>query len=55
MSVLVELVARRHPHRVVTIEQTGARIARSVLGRAILWFAWIFVGVHLFTRYTIPH
>jgi hypothetical protein len=52
-SLVVELVSRRHPQRVATLEQTGARIATSVLGRAILWSAWIFVGVHLFARYTI--
>lgn len=53
-SVAIELVSRRHPQRVATIEQTGARIATRLLGRAVLWIAWIFVGVHLFARYTVP-
>jgi hypothetical protein len=53
-SVVVELVSRRYPPRVATIGQTGARIATRLLGRVILWIGWIFVGVHLFARYTIP-
>ena len=53
-SVAIELVSRRYPERVATIEQTGARIATRLLGRAVLWIAWIFVGVHLFARFTIP-
>jgi hypothetical protein len=54
-TVVIEVVSRRRLQRVATIEQTGARLATWVLGRVVLWLAWIFVGLHLFARYTIPH
>lgn len=53
-SLSIEWIARRRPSRVATLERTGARIAVSVTGRVLLWALWIFVGVHLFSRYTIP-
>jgi hypothetical protein len=52
-SALLELVARLHP-RVSTIERAGARLATRVAGRVALWAVWIFVGLHLFARYTLP-
>ncbi|MGA7836207.1 MAG: hypothetical protein WCA31_13460 [Acidimicrobiales bacterium] len=54
-GALVELMARLHPRRVSSLERTGARLATHVAGRALLWALWIFVGLHLFARYTMPH
>jgi hypothetical protein len=51
---LVELLARRPQSRTSTLSQFGALIASRMSGRVLLTILWIFVGVHLFTRYTIP-
>jgi multidrug resistance efflux pump len=40
--------------RTATITKTGDAVATRVSGRVILLLFWIFVGVHLFTRYTLP-
>jgi hypothetical protein len=52
--VLIEVRARRHPQRTATIARVGGLIARHRAGRALLVLAWVFVGVHFFTRYTLP-
>jgi Family of unknown function (DUF6186) len=52
--ILIELLARRFPSRGATISQFGVAIASRRLGRIVLLLLWIFVGVHLFARYTIP-
>ncbi len=54
-GALLEVVARLHPRGVVSIERAAARIATRVVGRMVLWALWIFVGLHLFARYTLPH
>ena len=48
------LARRRLPH-VATLSQTLNFISRRVPGRVILVIVWIFIGVHLLSRYTIPH
>jgi hypothetical protein len=32
----------------------GARLASNLPLRVTLWAGWIFVGLHLFARYTLP-
>jgi hypothetical protein len=53
-SVLLELLARLVPSRFSTISQFGASVASRRTGRVVLTLFWVFVGVHLFSRYTIP-
>lgn len=50
----LEIAARRPGSRVASLRQLAARLAVRVPGRVVLFAAWVFVGVHLFTRYTIP-
>lgn len=52
-SVATEVVSRLVPRHVSSLERTAARIATRVSGRALLWALWIFVGLHLFARYTL--
>lgn len=53
VTVASELAARRAKGQLSTLGRLGAWIGRSLPGRALLWVAWVFVGVHLFTRYTL--
>lgn len=53
-SVLIELLARFLSARTSTLAQLGATLASRVPGRVILIILWIFVGLHLFARSTIP-
>jgi hypothetical protein len=53
-AVLIEVVARFRPARVSTLDQAAALVAGRIPGRVILMAFWVFVGVHLFARYTIP-
>jgi hypothetical protein len=52
--VLIEVLARRFPSRFATLAQFGTTIASRRIGRFLLVLVWLFVGVHLFARYTIP-
>lgn len=52
-SLIIELASQRPAHGVASLPQTGAWVATRVLGRAILWALWIFVGLHLFARYGV--
>lgn len=52
-ALVAELLSRRESHRVSSLCEIGARIATHVLGRALLWLMWIFIGVHLFARYGV--
>lgn len=54
VSVALEVISWAAPRRISSLERTGARIAIRVSGRALLWALWIFVGLHLFARYTLP-
>lgn len=53
--VAIEIRARRAGSRTSTLGQLAARLASRRGGLILLWALWVFVGVHLFTRYTIPH
>jgi hypothetical protein len=52
--VLIEVLARRSPKRFATLSQFGTTVASRLLGRIVMVLVWLFVGVHLFARYTIP-
>jgi hypothetical protein len=50
----IELVARLGRTNAATLVRTCDLIAVRVFGRLMLLLFWAFVGVHLFTRYTLP-
>jgi hypothetical protein len=54
VGVLVQVFARREPSRISTLSQFGALLASRVAGRVLLTLLWLFIGLHLFARYTIP-
>jgi hypothetical protein len=54
LSILVELRARLGTGRTLTLGRVGAAIAASLGGRILLLLLWMFVGLHLFSRYTLP-
>jgi hypothetical protein len=54
-GVLTEALGRLRPHRVATLSRASSLVARRVSGRLLLIALWVFVGIHLFVRYTIPH
>ena len=54
VAILIEVLGRRHPRRVATLSRAMSVIARRVPGRVVLIVLWLFVGIHLFARYTIP-
>lgn len=54
-AVLIEFVGRRRPHRVSTLSRATSMAAERIPGRVLLIAFWIFVGFHLFARYTVPH
>ncbi|MGC2168870.1 MAG: hypothetical protein WA580_07200 [Acidimicrobiales bacterium] len=49
----LEGLARARPQTLATLARAGAWLAHSIPGRVLLWMGWIFVGVHLFTRYGV--
>jgi hypothetical protein len=51
---LIEIVGRLRPNRVSTFNRAAAMIERRTAGRAMLILLWVFIGFHLFARYTIP-
>jgi hypothetical protein len=53
-SFLIEVLARFRSTRTPTLAQLGAALATRVPGRVILLLLWLFVGLHLFARYTFP-
>jgi hypothetical protein len=55
MGVLIELVGRLRPSSVSSLRRAASLGAEHITGRVILIVFWLFVGLHLFTRYTLPH
>lgn len=53
-GALVEVLGRLRPNRVSTLNRAAAMIEKRITGRAILILLWVFVGFHLFARYTVP-
>jgi hypothetical protein len=54
LAVLTDVVGRRRSTGVATLSQALNFVVRRVPGRVILVIVWIFIGFHLFSRYTIP-
>lgn len=54
IGILIEVLGRLRPSRVSTLDRAAAMIERRITGRVILILLWIFVGFHLFARYTVP-
>jgi hypothetical protein len=55
LGVLIELVGRLCPSRVASLRRAASLGAEHISGRVILIVFWLFVGFHLFARYTLPH
>jgi high-affinity nickel permease len=54
LSVAIEAASRLRAGSTATLARLGAVIATRVSGRVVLILLWVFVGLHLFARYTIP-
>ena len=52
--VIVEVLSRLYVTHASSLARTGAMLAARLAPRFLLLLLWIFVGLHLFTRYTIP-
>jgi hypothetical protein len=50
-----EVTCRTGRHRRPGLGATVAALSVSLPGRIGLFVVWAFVGVHLFTRYTVPN
>ena len=55
VGVLIDTAGRLRPDGVATFDRATAIIESRITGRAILILLWVFVGFHLFARYTVPH
>jgi hypothetical protein len=53
-GVILDIMARVRPQLIAPLSRVGARLAGLLPLRVVLWAGWIFLGVHLFTRYTLP-
>jgi hypothetical protein len=53
--VLIDVLGRLRPARISTLSRTTSMVARRTSGRVLLILLWVFVGFHLFARYTVPH
>jgi hypothetical protein len=53
-GVLFEILGRLRPARVSTLNRAASLLTRRISGRLFLMSLWVFVGFHLFARYTIP-
>ena len=55
LCALIELSARVRPKRISTLSRTVSMLATRIPGRTLLVLLWVFVGLHLFARYTLPN
>ncbi|MGD0054988.1 MAG: hypothetical protein ABSC34_06065 [Acidimicrobiales bacterium] len=53
-GLAMELASRLGAVRTPNLTRTGALVATRIVGRIVLLLFWLFVGLHLFTRYTLP-
>ena len=53
-TIAIEGLSRLGLIRSATLSRMGALIATRTWGRLVLMLLWMFVGLHLFARYTIP-
>jgi Family of unknown function (DUF6186) len=51
----IELIGRLRPNSVASLRRGLSMSAEHTSGRVLLIVFWLFVGVHLFARYTLPH
>lgn len=49
-----EIICRLSHNRFLSIGRLGSFIAIRIPGRIALFAIWIFIGIHVFSRYTIP-
>ena len=54
-SILIEAYGRFRSARTSSLARLGALLATRIPGRVVLLLIWVFVGVHLFARYTLSH
>ncbi len=54
LGLLLEILSRTGVLRTPTLARSLALVGSSLSGRVLLVIFWIFVGLHLFTRYTLP-
>jgi hypothetical protein len=54
LALVIEALSRLGRVSTPTLARTGALMATRVTGRVLLILFWLFVGLHLFTRYTLP-
>ena len=52
--VFFEVLGRLRPTGVSALNRAASMLARRISGRALLALLWVFIGFHLFARYTIP-
>jgi hypothetical protein len=52
--VQIMFFSHRRGTGTTALTKTGSAVATRASGRVILLLFWIFVGAHLFTRYTLP-
>jgi hypothetical protein len=52
--VQIMFLSHKRHSKTTTLAKTGNAVATRVSGRVILLLFWIFIGVHLFARYTLP-
>jgi hypothetical protein len=55
VGVLIEIVGRIRPGNVSNLSRAASMAAARIPGRLMLIAFWLFVGFHLFARYTVPH
>jgi hypothetical protein len=55
VGFLIVIVGRLRPDHVSTFNRAAAVIESRTAGRAVLILLWVFIGFHLFARYTVPH
>lgn len=54
LAAVLELVARLRWGRAAGAGAVLASCARTLPGRLVLACFWVFIGVHVFGRYTVP-
>ena len=54
LGLLAEVLSRTGVMRTTTLARSLALVGSSRSGRVLLVLSWIFAGLHLFPRYTLP-
>jgi hypothetical protein len=54
LGLLTEILSRAGVLRTPALARSLALVGSSRSGRVFLVLLWLFVGLHLFTRYTLP-